>query len=101
MAEDRGPAAPEFIWHDIGGIAWRFHGNARIVGAALVTRFTDDNNVVWERNVRIAVARVPLKKAVCHLTDDWRTYTELPAEVCEDGSIVVSMAPCSFVLVEW
>ena len=70
-------------------------------GAALVTRFTDDNNVVWERNVRIAVAGVPLKKAVCHLTDDWRTYTELPAEVCEDGSIVVSMAPCSFVLVEW
>ncbi len=36
LAEDRGPAAPEFIWHDIGGIAWRFHGNARIVGDELV-----------------------------------------------------------------
>ena len=36
FAEDRGPAAPEFIWHDIEGITWRFHGNARIVGDELV-----------------------------------------------------------------
>ncbi len=70
-------------------------------GAALVTRFTDDNNVVWERNVRIAVAGVSLKKAVCHLTDGYRTYTEIPAEVCEDGSLLLAMGPCSFVLVEW
>ena len=70
-------------------------------GAALVTRFTDDNNVVWERNVRIAVAGIPLKKAVCHLTDGYRTYTEVPAEVCEDGSLLLAMGPCSFVLVEW
>ncbi len=70
-------------------------------GAALVTRFTDDNNIVWERNVRIAVADVSLKKAVCHLTDGYRTYTEIPAEVCEDGSLLLPMGPCSFVIVEW
>ncbi len=70
-------------------------------GAAFVTRFTNDNNVVWARNVRIAVKGVSLKKAVCHLTDDWRTYTEVPAEVCEDGSLILALEPCSFVFVEW
>ena len=70
-------------------------------GAAFVTRFTNDNNVVWDRNVRIAVAGVSLKKAVCHLTDSYHTYTEVPAELCEDGSLLLAMEPCSFVFVEW
>ena len=47
------------------------------------------------------IAGVSLKKAVCHLTDNYRTYTEVPAEICEDGSLLLVMEPCSFVLVEW
>ena len=30
VAEDRGAAAPEFVWRDIPALKWRTHGNARI-----------------------------------------------------------------------
>ena len=47
LAEDRGPAAPEFIWHDIGGITWRFYGNARIVGDELVCEADASNRTAY------------------------------------------------------
>ena len=47
LAEDRGPAAPEFFWHDIGGIAWRFHGNARIIGDELVCEADASNRTAY------------------------------------------------------
>ena len=33
---DQGATAPEFIWRDVKGVRWSFHGNARIVGDELV-----------------------------------------------------------------
>ena len=30
VAEDRGAAAPEFVWRDVPALKWRTHGNARI-----------------------------------------------------------------------
>ena len=35
VAEDRGAAAPEFIWRDVPALKWRTHGNARIEGDTL------------------------------------------------------------------
>ena len=29
-AEDRGAAAPEFVWHDVPTLKWQMHGNARL-----------------------------------------------------------------------
>ena len=35
VAEDRGAAAPEFIWRDVPALKWHTHGNARIEGGLL------------------------------------------------------------------
>ncbi len=41
VAEDRGGMPPEFVWHDVTGIKWRFVGNAKIVGDELVCEATE------------------------------------------------------------
>ena len=98
-------------WSEAAGYTCRDAGNDVYVtaavsrggrhGAALVTRYTDDNNVAWERAVSVAVCGVRLRKVSCRVTDAWHTYTDVPAEIGADGSILLSMEPCSFVLLEW
>ena len=59
-------------------------------------------NVTWDRTVRIRLADdTPIPHPRCHLTDTWRTYTEVTPEVDSDGSIIVPLEPRSFALVEW
>ena len=71
-------------------------------GAVLVSRYNVDNNVTWNRPVRIRLAGgAKFGKVRCHLTDAWRTYTEVPLEAGPDGSVVLSLEPCSFAFVEW
>ncbi len=98
-------------WSEAAGYTCRDAGNDVYVtaavsrggrhGAALVTRYTDDNNIAWERAVSVAVCGVRLRKVSCRVTDAWHTYTDVPAEIGADGSILLSMEPCSFVLLEW
>ena len=70
-------------------------------GALLVARYSNDNNVTETAYVTIKVPGVDLTKARCHLTDTVRTYTEVPLEQNEDGSVTIRMHPLSFALVEW
>ncbi len=71
-------------------------------GAVMVARYHTDMNVTWDRTVRIRLADgTPIPHPRCHLTDTWRTYTEVTPEVDSDGSIIVPLEPRSFALVEW
>ena len=71
-------------------------------GAVMVARYHTDFNVTWDRPVRIRLAdgaRIP--NARCHLTDTWRTYTEVTPRTEADGSIILTMEPHSFAYLEW
>ena len=71
-------------------------------GAVMVARYHTDMNVTWDRTVRIRLADgTPIPHPRYHLTDTWRTYTEVTPEVDSDGSIIVPLEPRSFALVEW
>lgn len=62
----------------------------------------EDNNVT--RPVRITLRRASgssLAKATCHLTDEFRTYTETPLELNADGSADLELRPRSFAYVEF
>ena len=64
-------------------------------------RYDEDNNVTWPVRLTIRLASgKSLAGAICHLTDDRRIYTETPPEVNDDGSITVTLHPCSFVYIE-
>lgn len=67
-----------------------------------ITRYNSDNNVTWKHSVKIYLGDgVDGKKLRCHLTDDYRTYTEVPLEIAEDGSVEIAMCPNSFAMIEW
>ena len=70
-------------------------------GAVLVARYSDDDNVSDTAKVTLRVNGASLKKARCHLTDLVRTYTEVPLEQNDDGSVTIRMQPLSFALIEW
>ena len=68
----------------------------------LVARYDEDNNVT--RPVRITLRRASggsFAKATCHLTDEFRTYTETPLELNADGSADLELRPRSFAYVEF
>ena len=67
----------------------------------LVARYSDDDNVSDTAKVTLTVNGTLLKKARCHLTDLVRTYTEVPLEQNDDGSVTIRMQPLSFALIEW
>ena len=68
--------------------------------AILVCRYTEDNNVVASKPVKIRLEGGSLAGAIGHLTDLARTYTEVPVPVAEDGSATVTLDPNSFILIE-
>ena len=70
-------------------------------GAVFVARYSDDDNVSDTAKVTLRVNGASLKKARCHLTDLVRTYTEVPLEQNDDGTVTIRMHPLSFALVEW
>jgi len=70
-------------------------------GAVLLTRYNSDRNVLETGDVFVKVPGADLAKATCHLTDDMRTYTEVPGVLQSDGSLKIKMMPCSFALVEF
>lgn len=71
-------------------------------GAVFVSRYSDDNNVVWKRKVRItADAPVFSGTVSCHMTDAFRSHTEVEAELEDGASLSITLAPRSFALLEW
>jgi hypothetical protein len=70
-------------------------------GAVLVARYSDNDNVSDTAKVTLRVNGTSLKNARCHLTDLVRTYTEVPLEQNDDGTVTIRMHPLSFALVEW
>ena len=70
--------------------------------AALISRYQDDNNVNYKREVKVKLAgKKKFDKVACHLTDAWRTYTEVPLDVADDGSVTLMLGPRSFAFIEW
>ena len=55
----------------------------------------------WVYSLEVESGAAKLRKVSCRVTDAWHTYTDVPAEIGADGSILLSMEPCSFVLLEW
>jgi len=69
--------------------------------ALFVARYSEDNNVTDTATVCLNLPKLDLRRARCHVTDAFRSYTEVPLFRAADGSSVVLMRPNSFVLVEW
>lgn len=68
----------------------------------LITRYNADNNVTWKHQVKIRLGEdIDSKKLRCHLTDECRTYTEVPLEIDEEGFASIMMYPNSFAMLEW
>ena len=67
-------------------------------GAALVVRYTDDDNVHADQTVTVSLPGVTAVRV--HLTDRDRTYTEIPAAVT-NGTVSLPLAPASFAVLEW
>lgn len=69
--------------------------------ALLVVRYDEDNNVT--RPVRLTLRRASgesFAKARCHMTDEYRLFTETPLELNADGSADIELRPCAFAVVE-
>lgn len=66
--------------------------------ALYVSRYSNDDNVRNDLTVRIELPKGVRYR--CHLTDDWRIYTEFPLEVKGDGSIELTLVPSSFAFIE-
>lgn len=67
-----------------------------------IARYSDDNNVVDIRRVRIVTpASIDVAAARCHLTASDYTYTEMPLLIVEGGKAEVKLEPNSFALIEF
>ena len=66
--------------------------------ALYISRYTDDNNI--RHDVTLSLKLPQGKRYRCHLTDDWRIYTEFPLEVSEDGTAKLVLVPASFAFIE-
>ena len=66
-----------------------------------IVRYDEDNNVTSP--IRLTVRRAsgkPLTDAALHLTDDCRIHTESYFEGNADGSVDITLHPCSFAFLE-
>lgn len=71
-------------------------------GAAMISRYSDDDNVHYKRDVKVKLSgKASFSNVTCHLTDSWRTYTEVPLEVAADGSITLHLEPKSIAFIEY
>jgi len=67
----------------------------------LVVNYTDDDNAFRPKRVTVRLASgKSLKQALCHLTDRNFIYTAYDPEPNADGSIDLTMSPCSFVYID-
>lgn len=71
-------------------------------GALLVSRFTDDNNVVETRMVAVRLpAGVVAESVRCHVTDRRKMGTDTPVIPLGNDLVGVKFLPNSFALLEW
>ena len=70
-------------------------------GAVFLARYSDDDNSSDTGVVRLIVPGADLSKVRCHVTDMVRTYTEVPVDAGENGSVTIRMQPLSFALIEF
>ena len=69
--------------------------------AVFVVRYSEDDNVSDTAELTLSLkGGAPLAAATCHVTDDIRTYTEVPPVVNADGSVTVRLRPFAFALLE-
>jgi len=69
--------------------------------AVFIARYSCDDDTTDIGKVWISVPGADWSGARCHLTDAWRTHTEIPLEADASGAAFLKMAPNSFALVEW
>ena len=69
--------------------------------AVLVTRYSDDDNTSDTGTVTLRVAGRPITGGYAYLTDEARSFTQVPLLPCADGSAVFFMQPLSFAYVEF
>ena len=62
----------------------------------LVTRYTDDNNVVTAKKVKVNVMGMKINEAIGHRTDKHHLFTEVPVKV-NGGTIEFNLDPTSFI----
>jgi len=69
--------------------------------AVFVVRYAEDDNVSDTADVVLSLkGGAPVVGATCHVTDDIRTYTEVPPIVNADGTVTVRLRPFGFALIE-
>ena len=86
---------------DLGDVYAVAARNAEGRLGVFIVRYDEDNNVTSP--IRLTVRRAsgkPLTDATLHLTDDWRIHTESYFEGNADGSIDLTLHPCSFAFLE-
>lgn len=67
----------------------------------LVSRYNMDDSEVSARNVTIKLAEGRFGDSVrCHISDCFNMYTEYPTALQPDGTLLLSLEPDSFVLIE-
>ena len=70
--------------------------------AVFVVRYSEDDNVSDTAELTLALkGGAPIKSATCHVTDDIRSYTEVPPVVNADGSVSVRLRPLASALIEF
>ena len=75
--------------------------NSRGDVAVWIARYSDDNNVLDNRLVKVRLPKdLQGRRAVCHLTDDVHTYTEVPLDADADGALELHLLPNSFAMIE-
>ena len=70
--------------------------------AVWISRYSNDNNVLDDRNVRVELpSTFAARRISCHLTDDIHAYTEVTLDRdAKDGAILLKLAPNSFAFIE-
>lgn len=69
--------------------------------ALLLARYSSDNNVTSDVNVRVALSGRQLGLLRAHVTDTVRSHTEVLLFSNEDGTVTLRMQPSSFALIEF
>ena len=69
--------------------------------AIWAARYGNDDNVHDWQTLKVRMPQAYAGgRAVCHLTDDVHTYTEIPVDAAADGTLTLTLVPNSFVLIE-
>ena len=66
--------------------------------ALYISRYSNDDNIRNDITVRLNLPKA--KRYRCHLTDDWRIYTEHQLESTSDGAKELTLVPSSFAFIE-